>query len=200
MKIVKWIAAAGIMLMLISVCSYFGSVFNRAGQQAAMVNPSTPVVINQPQKFKPASELTKSATERATKEAPLIGKVGETLAQGGYLLTVTQVESAENFGDFVNANKGMRLIAVELIVESTANKGVSVNPMYTSIRDADGYEYNGSIFGREPSLKSQNDLPRGEKMRGWVTFEIPEKAKGLMFTYQPITFQNDVRLRVGLGQ
>jgi hypothetical protein len=199
MKAIKWLVASGVLLILVSICSYFGSVFDRAGQEVAAMSTAKPLAINQPQKFKSAPDLTRAASIKATADAPVIGKVGETLAQGDYRLTVTKVDSAASFGSFARADVGKKLVAVEVIIESADNDGVSVNPMYASLKDSDGYEYNDT-FGQEPALKSQNDLPRGEKVRGWLTFEVPDEAKGLMFTYQPITFENDVRLRFDLGQ
>lgn len=129
--------------------------------------------------------------------APNIGKVGDTITQGDYIITVVSVETAQEFGDFVKVKEGNIFVATELIVESGAAAGVSVNPLYISVKDAEGFEYTSTILGKEPSLKSQNDLPAGEKMRGWVTFEVPTTATGLILTYQPLG--GNVRIRFDLG-
>ncbi len=109
---------------------------------------------------------------------PPLAQVGQTIEEQGYRFTVTNVESAASYGIY-DADAGKQLLAVEVLVESGTSSGVDVNPFYFSVQDLDGYEYTISIFGKDPSLQSQNDLPAGEKMRGWVTFEVPTTHTGL---------------------
>jgi hypothetical protein len=59
------------------------------------------------------------------------------------------------------------------------------NPLYFSIKDADGYEYNTAFLAPDPSLKS-GALPKGERVRGFVAFEIRSASVGLILTYEPL--------------
>jgi hypothetical protein len=127
-----------------------------------------------------------------------IATVGDRVGQGNYIITLANVETAQAYGYFA-ADAGNIYLSVELIFESNSNTGVSVNPLYIKVKDSDGYEYTASMFGKEPSLTSQNDLPQGEKLRGWITFEIPTTAHGLILSFEPITFLNDIRIRFDLG-
>jgi hypothetical protein len=126
----------------------------------------------------------------------VIGKVGDTLIQGNYLVALVSVEKNKCFGEYSCSGDGRILVAVEIIVKSVG-EGVHVNPFYCKIKDSQGYEYLVSLMGKEPSLKSQNDLPFREISRGWITFELPENATGLIFSYEP--FNNDTRIRFYLG-
>lgn len=141
-----------------------------------------------------------SAAESVPVQQSSIGKVGMRLVQGDYALTVTNTDSAQSYGTFYTAATGKRLLAVEVLIESSANSDVNVNPFYASIKDSDSYQYNMTSFGKDPALQSENDLPAGDKMRGWVTFEIPISAHGLIFVYSPLTLGNDIRFEVDLGQ
>ncbi len=140
----------------------------------------------------------------ATETAPAptqasLAQIGQPVTQDGYRLTVTNIETATSYGYF-SADPGKQFLSVELLIESGAPSGVNVNPFYVSIKDLNGYTYNTSVFGKDPSLASQNDLPQGEIARGWITFEVPTDAHGFVLTYEPIAFGNTVRIRVDLGR
>jgi hypothetical protein len=136
-------------------------------------------------------------TKEPTKSS--IGKVGDTITQGDYIITLVKTETATSYGDFSKADAGNKFVSVEIIIESGAESGVSVNPLYCKLADGDAYSYTISFFGKDPSLGSQNDLPKGEKMRGWVTFEVPETAKDFIFSYEPLSFTEKIRIRFNLG-
>jgi hypothetical protein len=141
------------------------------------------------------------ATTAPTAEPPKanIGKVGDTITQGDYIITMVSAETATSYGDYTKAGDGKKYVAVEIIVESGADTGVSVNPFYCKLADGDAYSYTMTIGGHDPSLSSQNDLAKGEKMRGWVTFEVPETARDFIFSYEPISFTENIRIRFNLG-
>jgi len=183
------IIASSVLLIVACVCSSSGS---------------TPTVISTPTILE-NNAVEQPTMEQATAEQPTpvpetaIGKVGETVTQGAYSITVANVETATTYGEFNSAEAGNKFVAVELVIQSGAATGVSVNPFYVSLKDSNGYEYTVSIFGKEPSLKSQNDLPSGEFVRGWVTFEVPDGASGFILTYDPLSFDN-IKIRFDLGQ
>ena len=148
----------------------------------------------------PAAVDTPIPTPFTAQLEDILGKVGETITQNGYIITLFNVETATQYGDFFQAAVGNKFISVELLIESGAPSGVSANPFYATIKDVNGYAYSFTVFGKEPTLQSQNDMPMGEKMRGWITFEIPQTATNLVLIYEPITFSNAVRIRFDLGQ
>lgn len=52
----------------------------------------------------------------------------------------------------------------------------------------------------EPSFKSGN-LPKGDKVRGNVAFEVAPDAKGFVLTYQPLVILGGFQpIRIDLGQ
>lgn len=195
MRILKIAIGALVVIMVMAVCVSLGSPTPKA---AAPVIVST--ATGQAQKPAAPAKATDVPASEPT-AAVTIGRMGETIAQGGYRLTVTKVEEAQAFGDFARAEAGKKLVAVEMLIESGADEGVDINPMfYAKVKDADGYEYSASLAGKEPTLKAQNNLPKGEKVRGWVTFEVPETASGLVLSYKPMTLGDAINLRVSLDQ
>ena len=76
---------------------------------------------------------------------------------------------------------------------------MSILSMQT-LKTSDGYQYDAELMGKDPALGSQNDLPTGDKMRGWITFQIPTTAHGLVFIYEPIQIMNTICFQVDLGQ
>jgi hypothetical protein len=135
----------------------------------------------------------------ATAEPPNIGKVGDTITQGDYIITMVSAETATSYGDFNKAGDGIKYVAVEIIVESGADTGVSVNQSYCKLTDGDAYLYTRTFNGNDPSLRSQHDLAKGEKMRGWITFKVPENSKDFIFSYEPISYPDNIRIRFSLG-
>jgi hypothetical protein len=128
-------------------------------------------------------------------------RVGQVVSLNGYMITVNAVDrSAAGFTQFFKPKAGSVFVAVDVTVESGAATGVSVNPFYTSLRDDQGFTYTATFAGKDPALQSQNDLPRGQKMRGWVTFEVGEGAKGLTFIYKPLSFTGNTLIQISLGQ
>jgi Domain of unknown function (DUF4352) len=135
------------------------------------------------------------ATQPLPVKQPKLNKIGENVTSEGYLITVNAVEKAKTFGQFAKAEEGFILMAIDLTVESGKDKGVFINPFFCTIRDSEGYFYTSTI-GKDPSLKSQNDLAKGEKTRGWITIAVPEKALGLYFEYRAGSPEAKVRFEI----
>ncbi|MBN9388663.1 MAG: DUF4352 domain-containing protein [Chloroflexi bacterium] len=141
-----------------------------------------------------------NAVVQSSNNSQKIGKVGDTISLNGYTLTVNVVQKSENFsGDAIDqAKSGNTFIAVDLTIGSQKNSGVSANALYATLKDSQGYSYNTGIFGdKQPSLKGTNDIPNGDKVRGWVTFEVPKTASGFTLEYGQL-FESE-KIRVSLG-
>lgn len=184
-------------LIAFSVLLIVACVCSSSGTSPTVI--STPTESNNTVVEQPTVEEVPTEQPTAVSENP-IGKVGETVTQGGYSITLANVETATQYGDFMTAGTGNKFLAVEIVIRSGADSGVNVNPFYAKVKDSSGYEYTTNLLGKEPALQSQNDLPNGELVRGWITFEVPENASGFIFTYEPLSFTTTVRIRFDLGQ
>lgn len=72
---------------------------------------------------------------------------------------------------------GKRFVTIDIGVEAIQD---GVWPIYTDfkVQDSDGYIYEATIFNNvdvEPIFDS-GKLPAGQRVRGWITFEVPARA------------------------
>lgn len=133
-----------------------------------------------------ATETTTTPTEPAQPafDSSKVYKVGQAAKAPDYTFNVENVKECK-VKYYFKPKKGNIKLGVEVQLEGTADKDVPVNPYYAKITDSDGYSYTSTFGGCEPELKAVR-ITKAEKARGWITFEVPEKASGLKFTYSPI--------------
>lgn len=130
---------------------------------------------------------------------PQLPGVGQRVESGGVAITVANVARVPALGQFMRAGEGKVYLNVEVVVESPGRDTSPYNPLYFRVRDADGFEYNGSLVGDDRSLKS-GELRRGEIVRGTVAFEVPTASRGFVVAYQPLViFGGYQTIRIALG-
>lgn len=67
---------------------------------------------------------------------------------------------------------GLRIVSSQVILTNHSDQPLEFIVTDVRLRDADGIEYRaGDYLGSEPRLVSQN-LPSGERTRGWVWFAL----------------------------
>ena len=72
---------------------------------------------------------------------------------------------------------GIIAVACEVTLANNSPQPLEFPVADVRLRDIDGIEYRGGTYlGTEPRLVSQN-LPEGERTRGWVWFGIPETTE-----------------------
>ena len=117
--------------------------------------------------------------------APTIGKVGERIESAGIALTISKVERKTALDTIQKAKTGNTFVTFDALIENTGRDKAAYNLLYFKAKDADGYEYNSAISGLPNTLKA-GEIVAGDKVRGIVVFEVPEKASGLVVSYEPI--------------
>jgi len=127
-------------------------------------------------------------------------KVGDKCVSGGIALTVLNVSKEDKLGTFWTPDEGKVYLCLEVLIENVErDEEAPHNPMYFSVKDAEGFEYNTSLASKDPSLKSGN-LAKGDKARGFVCFEVSKEAKGFVVEYEPIVILGGYKpIRVDLG-
>jgi hypothetical protein len=72
--------------------------------------------------------------------------------------------------------RGTRYVGAEVVITNGSDQPLDFTTADVRIRDTEGVEYSaGPVVGEEPKLVSQN-LPEGERTRGWVWYAVPEEA------------------------
>jgi hypothetical protein len=110
--------------------------------------------------------------------------VGETALAPDYSLRLAETKLCDQAR--IRPRPGHVRLGVLIEIEGLGAREVPVNPFYARLVDAerDGYAYAATFGGCEPDLKSSR-IGKGEKMSGWITFEIPDSARGLELSYDP---------------
>jgi len=121
--------------------------------------------------------------------------LGDAVNGAGFGLAAISVQDPATPGMFYQPQPGSRLVAVEVIVSNAGSETVSVNPLYTSLVDVDGFVYEAELAARDGQIDTL-DLAPGERVRGWVAFTIPENAQPAGIRYAPLLSDNI--LQVGL--
>jgi hypothetical protein len=191
-------------MLLLAACGDTATVPAAATVQATTVAQSTPTIA-------PTTRLATATTVATTKAvvttaAPttaaatptVVAKVGQPIPSNGYILTINSFEKADTSGPYITPKAGNTFAILDITIESAKDKGVNVNPFYGKIRDSKGYSYTSTV-GKTPALDYTNDLPAGQKLRGWVTYEIPKDATELVYEYAPPVIGAKIVISVPLG-
>ena len=97
----------------------------------------------------------------------------ETVEAGGSSYTVNEIRDPAPVEGSLDVGK--RLVAVD-ITQVGLEDGVSYSSRNFSVQDSEGYVYDRSGYTElEPRFNS-GELSAGQRVRGWVTFEVPELA------------------------
>lgn len=136
---------------------------------------------------------TGHAIDQAVKDTgtgqTVTGRSGQQLSNSGWGLSVSNSErNTTGYQQFGTPSAGNIFLAVEVNVSSTDGKhAADASPFYTKLKDSAGHIYTPSfVGGKQPELGSQSDISQGQKVSGWVTFEVPSNASGFVFIYEPI--------------
>jgi hypothetical protein len=144
----------------------------------------------------PPSSVSSGAAPAALK-THAIGQTAEAL---DYTLTLQEVKTCD--GTRIAPKPGNVRLGVKVAIEGRTEREVPVNPFYARLSDRqrDGYAYAATFGGCEPDLKSAR-VEKGNRISGWITFEIPAKASGLELSYSPYVLgSSEQTVKFSLGR
>ncbi len=145
----------------------------------------------------PVAAALAAALGAACQRAPAPGAIGERLEYRGYAMTVTNVEKAADFPGARRARQGDTLLAVEILIESHG-ADVVVSPAHMWVAEPGGKVFKPHTTGRAPILRESANVPKGQQVRGWLTFAVPEGATDLRFVNELPKEFNHTMLKVNL--
>lgn len=95
-------------------------------------------------------------------------------------------------GTRIQPKPGNVRLGVKVTIEGRSAREVPVNSFYARLYDEqrDGYGWAATFGGCDPDLKSAR-VKKGDRMTGFITFEIPAKASGLELSYSPYIRDSD---------
>lgn len=109
--------------------------------------------------------------------------VGERAESRDYSMTLVRVAPCEVEPHFQPAPGRIKL-GLEVLIEARSVREVPANPFLATLRDADDRDYQADLAGCTPTLRAAR-LAHTDQARGFITFEVPADATGLVMTYAP---------------
>lgn len=76
-------------------------------------------------------------------------------------------------------------VGIEVVIEGISLREVPVNPFYATLHTPDGAARAATLAGCEPGLPSVR-VTRGQKVRGFATFEVPVATRSFELRYAPV--------------
>lgn len=118
------------------------------------------------------SNPTPAATVPPPGEGPPIGTEVEA---GGSVYTVNGVEDPGPISDFNEPAEGYRYVTLDITQMAVGDED-SAGPWDFTVQDADGFLYEWTYGAKQPEFSSIQLAP-GQRIRGYLTFEVPEGAE-----------------------
>ena len=132
----------------------------------------------------PKLELSPPTPEPQTLAPPAAAHVvGERAESRDYFMTLVAVTPCEVEPHFRPAPGHIKL-GLEVLLEARGQSEVPTNPFLATLRDSEAREYRADIAGCTPTLRADR-LAHSDQARGFITFEVPSDATGLVMTYAP---------------
>lgn len=133
----------------------------------------------------PTAKSTPTAAATPTIEAAA-GEalfLGDAFQAAGYYLAGVQVADPAPAGRQYVPKVDRRLVAVEIVIGNLAGERLAVNALNAALFDRAGQSYAPLLAGVDGQLSTVNLFP-GERVKGWVAFELPPGATpaGLRYT------------------
>ncbi|GAW28948.1 DUF4352 domain-containing protein [Carboxydocella sp. ULO1] len=124
------------------------------------------------------------STQAPIKNEPKYFKVGEKVKMGDLAITVNSVKKS-NGTQLFKPESGNIFIIIDAAIENLGNESAALSSlMMFKLADSEGYSYNQTILDNvKGSL--DGEVGPGRKMRGEIVYEVPKKAQGLEFIFEP---------------
>ena len=78
--------------------------------------------------------------------------LGDAVSDYGYALTAISVQDPATPGMFYTAVAGTKLIAVEVVISNLSGDMLTVNPLFATLLDKDGFTYDAELAGVDDQL------------------------------------------------
>jgi hypothetical protein len=128
------------------------------------------------------------------KFSPLNAMLGDRVHYKGHLLIAVSKEDPAKAKLSHNARAGTKLVAVELVLGCVEAERASIDPLDATLVVRGGYVFpavTGAMADHEDLARAE--IGTGEKVRGWVAFQIPEDI-GLWYIKYEFDVENEIVL------
>jgi hypothetical protein len=176
-----------LLLIVVAAISPRGATSTSTASAPPTAAPATAQASAKPDAAPAAAQPAPTPKPVAKAEEKSVGaaSIGQRVESGGIALTVMGIQKTDSLSQIMKAKPGRTFLVADVLIESVTRDNAAYNPVFFKVKDSEGQEYNGSLFGDDKSLKA-GELPKGDKVRGSVAFDTPSGATGLVLSYQPL--------------
>ena len=146
-----------------------------------------------------ASNIEAPTPEVLPMEVSSVGMLGERIEKQGIAITILSATKT-NTADFIVPSDGNIYLVIDVVIENVnRDEETPYNLLYFSVKDGNGYQYQTTFFSPDPSLLS-GSLIKGDKVRGFVAFEVQNVSTSYVVTYEPLVILGGYEpIRIDLG-
>ena len=93
---------------------------------------------------------------------------------------------------------GNQYVAFDVTISNVGDDDFPYNSFFFTLKDSESFEYErGFVIGGPGQELNSGRLDPGDKIRGWMIFEVPIEVEGLKAIYTPlIAFRDDIKITV----
>lgn len=149
---------------------------------------------NQPKKIESPATNEVVATNTPTQEPEPkaeIFKVSDKVQLGDYILTVNAAEDCASTNQFTKPQSGNKFFVVDVTQENDGDDSRSYNLWDFKLQDDKDFSYQTSLSACKNPAFGAGDLQKGQKTRGFITFEIPKENKATKLIFTPSWLSSD---------
>lgn len=173
----KWWFWTIALVVLIGIAGYNGN-------QPMIVTPSATLADN-----------TNSQTAPPATQPPAIApksfKIGDNVKLGDYILVVKAAEDCVPTNQFTKAANGKKFVSIDISQENDGAQPVDYNVFDYKLQTADDFTYSPTFMAcKDPGFAS-GTLQKGQKTRGYLTFEIPKDSTQSKLFFTPNMFSTE---------
>ncbi|WP_275674632.1 DUF4352 domain-containing protein [Streptomyces sp. MUM 178J] len=136
---------------------------------------------------KPAVKAADEAKAPAEKKAAKVAAVGDTITLTGHDeglkvdATLKQwLDPAKSADEYIQPQDGKRWVAAQFELANTGTAVYDDSPSNgTQVADADGQRFHSGYgeISAGPLMTSAAKVPPGDKVLGWIVYEVPKDSK-----------------------
>lgn len=124
-------------------------------------------------------------------------RVNEPCGDGGAVFIIHQINKRDRISVW-SPSEGNVFLIIEVSIQNLRNEEIGYNVIFSKVKDARGFEYLANLLATSALTGGfgSGKLKPGENVRGYIAFEIPQGAEGLVFEYEdPL---EDIRVDIQL--
>lgn len=137
------------------------------------------------------STVYNSDTEQTSVDIEQGFKIGDKVQLGDYILTVNEAKDCVAKNRFMAPSAGNKFVYVDITQENDGMDSRDYNLWDFKLQDDKDFTYQTAMAScKEPGFSS-GSLGKGQKTRGFITFEIPKENNLSMLIFSPIWLSSD---------